>query len=358
MSQVQDQEDSITMDLSDHSTSSSSSSSSSCSSSGSMSLLGESMLGDDVDGIDDPLVVVPSSTKSIDSVHCHRSRRRRRSSKIRHQVGSVTTTDVKAFAFEDCCSSQGGAKIGRKQVHWGDEPSSIEYYQYSQDSPPVDSAELRTLKWYVRSDIQSFKEERKQAAKFAATHGVPAVEASGRATCRGLEHMTSRRMSNEREQRQRVATQVVLDGCSYLPPARRRLSMDHKEQLIAIQYQSVTKHCQLVAHERARAYWKETQDVFREDHGEDYVAWLLQQVSASSCSSPKKEDNFCSTSLPTTPKSLYNRRRFLSPGGSAGSRHRRRRGGIGATANAPHSTGSVRGKKRGLRGFFKALPIA
>lgn len=326
----------VTMDNSEHSTSSSISNVSSS------SVLME-LKDDEGNG---PLVV-PNSTKSIDSVSYYRNRRRSRSSVIRCNIGSPANRGRKFVA------KQGIGATGRKQVHWGEDPSSIEYYQYSQDSPPIDSSELRTLKWYLRADIQAFKEERKAAARLAASQGVPAVEASGRASCRGLEHMTNRRMSNEREQRQRVATQVVLDGCSYLPPAKRRLSMEHREQLIAMQYQSVTKHCQDVAHERARAYWKETQDMFKEDHGEDYKKLLLDQVI--SASSLPLQKNGVSSSYPTTPKGLYNRRRFLNPGGSAGSR--RRRGG-GASVDAPHSAGSIGRRKRGLRGFLKALPIA
>ena len=99
------------------------------------------------------------------------------------------------------------------------------------------------------------------ARKLANEFGEEAVETSGRATCRGVEHLQSRKRLKEKYQRQQLAVQVVLDATVNY----QSLSSEKREQMIAIQYQSVSMHCKKVAHERARAYWEETQKTLRSD---------------------------------------------------------------------------------------------
>lgn len=153
----------------------------------------------------------------------------------------------------------------KRRVHWGGH-SKIQYEEgkktLSSSSSSSSSSDGSTYrKWYGAAEIQSFKDERKIAMKLANEFGKEAVETSGRATCRGVEHLESKKLLKEKCQRQHLAVQVVLDACVNY----QSLTAEKREQMIAIQYQSVSLHCKKVAHERARAYWEETQKTLDSD---------------------------------------------------------------------------------------------
>lgn len=199
-----------------------------------------------------------------------------------------------------------------KHVHWG-EPSKIEYEE------PRSTRSMTMKKWYGASEIQSFKDERKIATKLVNEFGEQAVESSGRATRRGVEHLQSKRLFNEKQQRQQLAVQVVLDAEN----SYRSLPPDKREQVIAIQYQSLSSHCQKVAHERARAYWEET-----------------ERETATSTTTPELSSSAVPPSSPLVSSSPSQ----LPPATPTSSSSARKGNG-------------VERRRRGLRALLKSLPV-
>jgi hypothetical protein len=106
--------------------------------------------------------------------------------------------------------------------------------------------------WYQANDFQSFQEEWKIVKKLVNKLGETAVENTGATTCRGLEHLLSKKRFSERLGRQRLALELVLNvqRKQYLQGTRR-------QEIIAYQYRNVSTYCTAAAHKRAQAYWEE-----------------------------------------------------------------------------------------------------
>ncbi len=116
--------------------------------------------------------------------------------------------------------------------------------------------------WYSETDIQGFKEERKQIKKLAkrfATMELFERTMGDFHSCRGLEKYISRSKAIQRKERIQMAFDVV---CSAQADqrARQRLNAD---EVIAKEYRRVTEACQKEAIARALVYmaWNNQSEV-------------------------------------------------------------------------------------------------
>ena len=172
-----------------------------------------------------------------------------------------------------------------RRVHWG-KNSTFEYNQnksHQTSSPSNDNISNPT--WYGPADIQSFRDERKIAIKLTKEFQLEDIERSGLATCRGIEHLHSKKSFNERHQRHQLAVQVVRDACIKY----QTLTSEKREKMIAIQYASVCLHSKKTAHDRARAYWEETQKVLDSDDDESCIPPPPPTSSSSSSSTKSRK---------------------------------------------------------------------
>jgi hypothetical protein len=77
------------------------------------------------------------------------------------------------------------------------------------------TARIRDTLWYNPSDYSAFREECKTVLKLGRLAGVKAVDETGKYTCRGLEHMYSRKLAYLREVRRQEALQTLWSRNSY-----------------------------------------------------------------------------------------------------------------------------------------------
>ena len=172
-----------------------------------------------------------------------------------------------------------------RRVHWG-EDSTFEYKENNKSHFASSFSGSATYqKWYGADDVQSFRDERKTAIKLSREYGAKEIELSGLATCRGIEHLDSKKSFDERHQRTQLAVQVVLDASIQY----RRLTRERRDKVIAIQYASVCLHSKKLAHDRARVYWEETKKTLEsDDHGSGVPPPPPRSSSSSSSSKNRK----------------------------------------------------------------------
>jgi hypothetical protein len=105
--------------------------------------------------------------------------------------------------------------------------------------------------WYNPSDYSAFREECKTVLKLVRLAGVKAVEETGKYTCRGLEHMYSKKLAYLRVDRRNEAWDAV--------ELAQRLSVSSgaSPDFIAELCHGISKQCHVDAHKRATVYFDE-----------------------------------------------------------------------------------------------------